>query len=127
LTDSLLSRLQALTEPSREIDEEIAAAFGWVCIDEVECLWLGPAGERQQVPHYTASIDAALTLLGNDYAIDDTMIWPGQPARITIVGVRFWKGEYWHEAKDGRWEAQGATAAIALLIAIMKTKEDTTP
>lgn len=132
MTESLLSRLSALNGPSRELDAEIALAFypflkdcprddsenrggpGWMTKDG-----------RVYAERYTESIDAAMTLLGGHgdyiYAIEKMMIWPKLPSRVTIVGVHLYDGKYWHEFEDGRWEAEAATPAIALVIACLKS------
>ena len=104
----LLDRLKALTGPSREIDDRIAAAFGWTLVDEVECLWRGPAGEIQQTPRYTEDIHAALTLTR-----------PGWSWDVGTQGER-----YYGQVRAPKFiEAEGATPAIAILIAIMEAKE----
>jgi hypothetical protein len=72
----LIAALEAATEPSRELDAEIAgAAWGarteWKQANytmniDVVVNWVAPhpyAGMREPCPHYTASIDAALTLV----------------------------------------------------------------
>ena len=51
--NELIKRLEAATEGSRELDKEIAEAFGWVH----ECM------NSDTHPHLTTSIDAALTLV----------------------------------------------------------------
>jgi hypothetical protein len=63
MTDTLLSRLQKLTAPSKEIDAEICpypTATGPelepICKIPGDILW-------RAVPRYTASIDTALTLV----------------------------------------------------------------
>lgn len=73
MTQSLIKRLEALTEPSREMDAEISRACGIEArdvLDKVkptnfECRvgWLHrPEGQSHwtPLPHYTGSIDAAL-------------------------------------------------------------------
>lgn len=71
---------------------------------------------------YTTSLDAAITLLPEGFAIRDWMIWPGVPSELTIYGTtQFRKGhEYWHRAEDGRWSAKASTPALALCIAALK-------
>jgi hypothetical protein len=116
MIESLLSRLEALTEPSREIDDEIAAAFGWTLIDDDECSWRSPAGKIQQSPCYTKSLDAALTLLGE------------RPCVLKIMNAN---GK--SEARVGGAPGEGfvitggehTLPSVALLIAIMKAKEET--
>jgi hypothetical protein len=108
MTDSLLSRLQALTEPSREIDAEIALANGWRQLSHD--LWIDDGGQCHTEPlHYTASIDAALTL------VPKGAIW--------AVGGHV--SAYWADVSVH--SGSGPTSVIALLGAIMKATEETRP
>lgn len=66
--EDLIKRLEAATGPSRELDAEIVRLVaGWKRIDSPGGAdWIDPRGYEQcdrDVPHYTASIDAALTLV----------------------------------------------------------------
>ena len=109
MTDSLLSRLQALTEPSREIDAEIALANGWTYIKCGDLrLWSNSDGPGA-MPHYTGSIDAALTLVPRG------AIW------ICGGHVR----AYWADVSG--YSGSGPTPAIALLIAIRSMQEESKP
>lgn len=108
----LIERLEALTEPSREIDDEIAAAFAWTLVDDIECLWRGPVGQVQQTPCYTGSLDAALTLLPEGCE-DWTVCRDGKR------GLDCWASI---GAQDMAPAFTAETPAIALLIAIMKAR-----
>ena len=68
---SLLSRLQSLTAPDREVDAEIALKAGWTkrysavgdCV-----IWRdADANTSLTPPRYTESLDAALTLVPNGW------------------------------------------------------------
>lgn len=112
MTDSLLSRLQALTEPSRKIDAEIALANGWInaplCEDSIY-QWRKPKGGWfVDVPHYTGSLDATLTL------------WDG-----CVWSVSRFSDAY--QATVSVHSAHGPTPAIALLIAIRMAQEESKP
>lgn len=117
MTDSLLSRLQSLTEPSREIDAEIAlATFPWL----KDCPrddrdgdpgWITKDG-RTYAPRYTESLDAALTL------VPQMSVWCLEQTAF-VGGFTF---EIWLRERGSA--GHGPTAAIALLIAIMKAKEE---
>lgn len=112
MTD-LISRLGAATVPSRELDAEIAATFG---------LTGPPSGYDAgfEWPRYTESIDATVTLVAEDHywiivkgktRTDEPMygaqiLWPNDGAS-DIIG----EGE------------NNANAAIALVIAILKSRE----
>lgn len=71
---SLIERIEAATGPDWELDAEIAALLGWKKLPNPGSMgglidmWINPSGknERWNVPPYTSSIDAALTLLPGD-------------------------------------------------------------
>jgi hypothetical protein len=112
----LISRLQALTEPSREIDAEIALANGWYIGKTVnEGCWFSPDGEihDREPPRFTGSLDAALTL------VPQTSVWRLEQTAF-VMGFTF---EIWMQ--EAGTAGHGPTPAIALLIAIMKTMEAT--
>ena len=77
----------------------------------------------QKMLHVGAFLSAALPLVPEGYAIEQMMIWPGEPSDGMVVGTRFRAGRYWHEAgKDGRWKATAATPALALASAALKAR-----
>lgn len=96
----LIAALEKATGPSRDLDEQIADAFlpsGWLA------------------PRFTASIDAALTL------VPDNAFWSlSVPKQPDMSGKRYWASL--HAGKPG---ARGATPAIALCIAALKAMEAT--
>lgn len=123
MTSSLLSRLQSLTGPDREIDVEIAlAVHPWL----KDCPrddrdgdpgWMTKDG-RVYALRYTASIDAALTLMPEGAQWEVGSGSDGFMATIYVdtgsdVAVIEWFG--------------AATPAIALLITILKTQEESKP
>ena len=55
----LIAKMEQAGEGSRKLDAEIAFQSGWH-VDNNDN-WIGPQGEIV-VPHYTTSLDAALTL-----------------------------------------------------------------
>ncbi|NQX95018.1 MAG: hypothetical protein HRT64_08895 [Erythrobacter sp.] len=66
----LIKRLEAATEPSRELDAEIATLSGWEHI--VGAAWQRPDGvtvNSTRIPCFTNSIDAALTLVGEGWEV----------------------------------------------------------
>lgn len=128
---TLLSRLQSLTGPDREVDAEIARLIlpklrscprddhgdqpGWMTEDG-----------RVYAPHYTASVDAALPLA-------PVLDAPGQALWIRLeqgvggngtVGC-MWRATIWGVIDDWEpeWHGLHQFPAIALLIAIMQAKE----
>ena len=106
MTD-LLSRLSAATGPSRELDAEIALASGW---HQIKTRWENPYGQFAELPRYTESIDAALTLVpeGCTWEITtgfEARVWPNKTAWPSCGGAE-------------------STPAIALVIACLKAKEE---
>lgn len=113
MTDSLLSRLQALTGPDREVDAEIALANGWKPVSAPSgriIYWRSPDDEQHvEPPRYTESLDAAKQTSGD-------FPWS--------VGTDP-EGGFGASCLD-QWGHSDANDAIALLIAIRKAKEETT-
>ncbi len=68
---ALIARLEAVTEESLEsfmeargLDGDIALGQGWKRVGKGWADWIDPDGNtNQHVPHYTCSLDAALTLV----------------------------------------------------------------
>lgn len=82
--ESLAARIEALDGPDRDVDYEVAFAFGW----EFRCAthwgyrsphwWLGGKTGAElglvshvqgECPHFTKSIDAAMTLVPDDWSM----------------------------------------------------------
>ncbi|WP_141630396.1 hypothetical protein [Sinorhizobium meliloti] len=116
--DPLISRLEALSEPSRNIDGHIAGLLGFKrrTVQEadprtgetkVREVWALPTGEAPAiVPSYTANLDAAFELI-----------------RTVAPEAAF--GCTWHRGFGrasilGSVSVQAATPAIALCIAALK-------
>ena len=133
---SLIERVEAATEGSRELDGAICLAFGWThqkMKGDSKPYYRKP-GEttyymRSTPPKYTTSIDDALTLLPEGYAVTNLMIWPEEPSSATVVGTTrrpFGKDHrmsWIHGAGDGTWRGNGATAPLALLAAILRARQ----
>ena len=63
---ALLAELEAATGPSRELDAKIARAVGWRERDGMFGReWISPAGRMAELPFFTESLDAAMTLARN--------------------------------------------------------------
>lgn len=109
MTD-LLSRLSAATGPSRELDAEIALASGW---HQIKTRWENPYGQFAELPRYTESIDAAITLIPEDLS------WELSNWR-TPDGFKVHYADF-----HARRECQGKhlVPAIALVIACLKAKD----
>ena len=132
MTDSLLSRLQILTEPSREIDAQIALANGWRQLKRN--LWFKPADANnysqsfEEPPHYTGSLDAVEPLAAEFYYLfAKGKTRPDEP----LYGVHLYRADG-RQRQSFRSHAILAKAehdlpSVALLIAIMKAKEESKP
>ena len=113
MTD-LIGRLAAATGPDRELDVEIARACGY----SGDFGWFTPPGGGRLVrcPKFTASIDAALTLL------PEGKMWLF--GHLDPEDMRFFA-----TITDGRvlgdetWRGFHATPAIALVLAILKARQ----
>ena len=99
MTD-LITRLEQAAEGSRDLDLAIEKAFERC--DPPELLAF-------PLPHYTTSLDAALTLVPEGWAWD-LMAWPNEPSEAAICQPG--------SPHLGRWK--GATPALALCIAALR-------
>ena len=110
----LSARVGGLSGPDREIDWQIAVAVGvkseprpksWAGIDQLQFL--------TDLPRYTASLDAAMTLVPEDYAID--CLKEGEVGRWYVnMRPRNWIAE---------WEcSRAATPALALTAAALRAR-----
>ena len=139
MNESLIAELERAKEGSRELDLKVHKAVG-LCdptaryISTIEGLqWFehhpevpGGADEciEEPLPYYTISLDDALTLVPEGFAIEDFMIWPGHPASLTILGTHKDGDKYWHNSSDGRWKGEAATPPLAVSIAALKALEN---
>lgn len=118
----LIAALERATGPNYDLDALIWNAIGRPDTrthDGTPC-----------VLTYTASIDAAMTLVPEGWAIERIQIWPGQRPYVSL-----WEcgqdrdGKWWHSAgakkNHQRLDVDGATPAIALCIAALKAMEAT--
>lgn len=131
MTANLLSRLQGLTAPDREVDALImGACFEWAkpeppylaphCVGDQPIYWHAPEPYyKRPAPELTASLDAVVALCER--------VLPGW----TIASIGQDDGKRWHaELRQGHRTsystvslAGAPTPAIALLIAILTALE----
>lgn len=117
---SLIERVEAATEGSRELDIAICQATdtnGYRIEDDGTILVSGDMGEGPgwfnigyEAPPYSTSIDSALTLLPErcGWIVSNGRVWHDEPlggARITSL------------------EAEAATPCLALLAAILRARQ----
>ena len=121
---TLLADLAAASGPDRELDARVALCAGWKKPGHhggySEIVGVRPGGRGfAAVPRYTASIDAALTLVPEGWGWKaDCGLGFGHSFTVGHVGVNklFDRPEGWGKA---------ATPAIALCIAALKAREST--
>jgi hypothetical protein len=103
----LAAKVEALTGPCRETNTEIALAIGWKRYAGDN--WIGPRAEIC-VPDYTASLDAAMTL------VPTQMEWEAGTAKLMDI---CWARVI---AIHDSWKGKAATPAIALTAASLKAR-----
>lgn len=127
---SLIERIEAATEGSRELDCEICVAVGWfrrdparnhynfafdyVDIRDPQHDRLPGHGGDQLVPHITTSMDAAFTLLPNGFT------WAGGDLSEDNVP---WCCITSDESGDDYACLSAATFCLALLAAILRARQ----
>lgn len=102
----LIARLEKASAGDRDLDSEIH----FVITDGVGC------GASRSGPHYTTSIDAALTLVpkGMHYEIDTFPNGKGEPQYLALVAKPLDLSVGWSEGK---------TDALALCIAALEARQ----
>lgn len=119
----LIKRLEAATGPDRELDARIWCEVSGEIFDYFEDgflnfrrkdggFWIRPAGPDTGIPAYTASIDAALTLVPEGWRSTD----------VHQYNDDFWHWSLWRVGK--RVDGNHKTPAIAICIAALKVRED---
>lgn len=134
MTANLLSRLQGLTAPDREVDADIFQLLGGSEWDKAYIRAQEPCGcphdlavstaRERYSPAYTASLDAAVALCervlpGWFWRAGRTSLFPNGWAYISRTHPSHCDREDEASCSDGR----AATPAIALLIAILTALE----
>ena len=106
---ALLAKLEAATGPSRELDAAIALAVGWRERDGMlGWEWVAPEGRMRGLPHFTKSLDAAMTLVPPDW--------------YAIISSRG-RADLRHPDEPYRREtSDGATAILALCRAAVRAR-----
>jgi hypothetical protein len=103
----LAERCEAATRPDRELDAEIALATGAVKV--INGWRYNSANRAREVEHFTASLDAAITL------VPDGCDW--------LINTRGIFAQVWERKAvgDGSWEARtAATPALAMCAAALR-------
>ncbi len=115
MTD-LIKALEAAEGPSRELDLQIAAAV---------------SHNPRFLPRFTASIDAALTLVPKLYGVE-TGTWPSGLSRAKLyetheVEVDGGIKEFWHNMKDAVINTTHNSLPIAICIAALSAHQQQEP
>ena len=139
---ALAERAEKATGPDRELDAAIAVAVRWrwegweegdLCIESRPLAFVIEAVHNRRssiwanVPTYTASVDAALMLVPEGWAIERLTMWPGKGSSCNLFGTHEGpNGERWHNRSDGRVESEAATPALALIASICRATAENT-
>lgn len=99
----LIAKLEAATEPSRELDSAIGQTIGMVAYDRSTDVLGYPVGDDAPYPAFTTSLDAALTLVPGgafwrvghdgegpnpaDFRADVLNVMPAERRSVTGKGV----------------------------------------
>jgi hypothetical protein len=117
---ALIARITAATEPSRELDAEIALAFGWLKQPDpsgfVDFYWTrrNGSGDFAEPPGFTISIDSALTLVkpGIRWALS---MWEDHAGFETGLGMA---------GDPGCFYAVHKLAPLAIVLAALRMTEN---
>jgi hypothetical protein len=115
--DTLITRVEALTGPDREVDAEIALAVGWVSMTDRQgdTWWHLPDGDWQRLPRLTGSLDAGKALLGQ---LLPGLGWSvGKPDGTDYGQCHIWN--HANRTKPFVW-SEAATEEIAFVAAILR-------
>ncbi len=123
---TLITQLENLKGPSREVDAEIAKAMGWKSFTwefagRCGLTWYAPLNSvgRPQPPNYTGSIDAALTLMPKINRPNFPWLAIKSNNPNNPIGCRC---ELWLDNVKN-YNGRGETLAIAICIAALKARE----
>ncbi len=107
---ALAEKVEAATGPSFLIEQEIADAVGH--------------NPRARLPKYTASLDAAMTLVPERHAVDVTMWGPhwGGQHRARLLPLIQEGDRLFHRGSDPHYCVNAATPALALTAAALRAR-----
>ena len=128
----LAKRVEA-GEAGLPIHKEILAALGYTWRG-MGYWYRGDSHQWKGLTGFTTSVDAAMTLVPEGWAVERLSIWPASPeeadnqtpakASVDMVGTsieRYGRRRIWgHSGNDGRVSADAATPALALTAACLR-------
>lgn len=110
MTKELIAKLEALEEPDRDIDAEIAVYIHGGSVDSDGRFWKPGVRGFSIAERYTASIDAAIMLVPDDMC--------------PVLDFNTGEARIYRKRYDSRFfVTEHNNPAIALLICILKAKE----
>jgi hypothetical protein len=139
----LIGQLEAAVEGSEELDALLIAHVVGGTVEQSQlnarwCVYVGRHGQRDWEPKTrwerelclayldgrgpTRSFEAALLILPEGFAVERLTVWPGMGASCVILGTHKRYGRFIHDHRDGRWEADSRTGALAVCIAALKAR-----
>lgn len=120
MTPDLIERLEAAGWPDRELDAEIAPIMGLRIVDEghqIGRVCYDANNHGVPLPRYTASIDAALTLVPEGWTYEGRQGPSGFPHIWTLSTIK--SGDVRYTTVTGR----ARSTALALCIAALRARE----
>jgi len=138
---ALAEAVEKLSGPDRRLDCLIENELGLARFVEDRPAPFGGGwlDKRVDPKPYTASLDSAMTLVPEGWAIDRISMWPATPegadnvtaaqSSVSMVGTsieRFGKRMVWGHggSKDGKAEAKATTPALALTAACLRAQAE---
>jgi hypothetical protein len=112
-----ISKLEAATEPSRVLDRTINEVL-------IDLGLVKTSPLMADLPHYTASIDTALTLVPSDYDFELKILGTADEGTWTCASIRWWKER--RAIDEPGWQHRSGNskhAAIALCAAALKVRD----
>lgn len=122
----LIARLEAATEGSRELDIDIGELQGFIWQDGG---WCGADGDFRELPSYTTSLDAAMTLVpeGLEWMVSNRAKRPhtGRAYVHNKALIFAGLGGMTKNPEYRGYEHTASTPALALCVVVLKAR--TTP
>lgn len=125
MTDELIARLESADGPSRELDWAIAESLGWTrrqVGQVIACYAPSDPHMKAGAPRYTASIDAALTLVPEGWQHGYATIPSGDILRAETHHAQAYVDGSEMQDFTKYFRAEAATPALAIAAAALKAR-----